>query len=208
MTRYNSNQYGELVYGIPDTNYDPEIVSLMAPELINYLPLYYHEIKEVVEILNSESLEIGKLKFSMEDVLNQFFIEKATWGLGRWERLVDIKTDLSLPYEQRRSMVKAKIRGSGVSTKVMIQDVAAAFSGGEVEIIEKPEDYSFIVKFIGTYGIPSNIHDLTESIGLIKPAHLAFEYAYSYLWWGGNLKNKTWTSVKQYSWKQLRETIL
>jgi hypothetical protein len=81
----------------------------------------------------------------------------------------------------------------------MIDQVAAAYSGGEVEIIEHPETSSFIVKFIGALGIPANMADLSLTIEEIKPAHLSFTFEYTYRRWSeitgylwGEVANKTW----------------
>lgn len=65
----------------------------------------------------------------------------------------------------------------------MIQDVASSYSNGEVDVIEDNANYRFIIKFVGVKGIPANMADLTLTIEEIKPAHLAFEFEFTYLTW-------------------------
>ncbi len=65
----------------------------------------------------------------------------------------------------------------------MIANTAASYSNGEVEVIENPDNYSFIIKFVGSKGIPANMADLAITIEEIKPAHLAFSFEYTWMTW-------------------------
>ncbi len=107
------------------------------------------------------------------------FIETATWGLSRWEKIFDLPIEIEKNYSFRRERIKAKIRGSGTTTKQLIINIASAFSNGEVEVIEYPNEYRFVVKFVGVKGVPANMKDLTSSIEEVKPAHLAFTFEVS-----------------------------
>jgi acetolactate synthase small subunit len=160
--------------------------------------------------MNGESLEIDKLKECIDDLVNNLYVQTATWGLDYFEEELGIDTDISKSYEERREKILAKKRGSGTSTKAMIKNTAEAFSGGEVDVIENFEDYSFIVKFVGIKGIPKNIEDFKEMIDEIKPAHLAYilEYTYmtweefdryNYTWEEWDAKNLTWEEFEVYS---------
>ncbi|MGP1411899.1 MAG: YmfQ family protein [Peptoanaerobacter stomatis] len=165
-------------------------------DLMKYLPLYWHDIKEMIVLLKSLGIEIGELDLKLKDIFSQCFIETATWGLGLWEREIDLKTDLSLSYEHRREMIKAKLRGSSTTTKEMIANVAKAFSNGEVEVIEHNEKYFFEIKFIGTRGIPANMAGLKSILEEIKPAHLGVKYSYIFAVWE-HLKLLTWNTIKR-----------
>ena len=85
----------------------------------------------------------------------------------------------------------------------MMKNVAQAFSGGEVDILENFSDYSFIVQFIGIKGIPKNMQGLIDMIETIKPAHLGYSFKYTYTVWNFLSKltwqnNKTWDDLKIY----------
>ena len=87
----------------------------------------------------------------------------------------------------------------------MINNTAEAFRGGEVDIIENFEDYSFIVKFVGVKGIPQNITLFKQMIEEIKPAHLSYELAFTYTTWGMiQEKNMLWDDVKTNTWNEIR----
>lgn len=100
-------------------------------------------------------------------------------------------------------MIKAKLRGNGTTTPEMIQRTASAFSGGVVEVKEVPEEYRFEIHFVSTLGIPPNMAGLIQIIEEIKPAHLAYEFVFSYTWWD-SVKALTWESAHSKTWNELR----
>ena len=155
------------------------------------------------EMYISQGNEVGSLRHSMEDVIDQCFIMTATWGLGRWEAVFGIVTNHSLSYEQRREVLVAKMRGQGTTTVQMIKDVAAAFSGGEVEVTEDNPNHRFIVSFTSTKGIPENMQGFISMLEAIKPAHLAYEFRYWLTTWG-ELKNFNWNGLKVTTWDGIK----
>jgi len=201
MTQYGGGQYGTTAFGISELS--EEELAHISPDLMEYLPKYYAEIREVIEIQNVIGRNLGGLKYDSQDVLNQFFVDTATWGLARWERIIGVTSDETKPLEHRRSVIKARLRGASTTTKAMLQDVALAYSGGEVEIIERLNESAFTVKFVGTRGIPPNMADLVQTIEDIKPAHLAFDFAFTYLVWHEALAY-SWVQASHLSWNELR----
>lgn len=198
---YGNNLYGQSKYGsmeTTDTDPNDKYVDLMA-----YLPQFYHEVKQIKELQKLLGYEVGDINYAYKDLIMQFFITTATWGLDSWEKLFAITTDKSKSYSYRREVLLAKLRGSGTTTKEMIKNVAMAFSGGDVEIQEYPEESSFVVQFIGVKGIPPNMAGLISAIDELKPAHLAYSFKYTYTVWN-DLKNMTWGTTKQYTWAEIK----
>ncbi|WP_050698657.1 YmfQ family protein [Anaeromassilibacillus senegalensis] len=148
--------------------------------LKNQVPPDYLKSPETCATLDAMNPEAVALWEAHESLLDQLFVSTATWGLDFWEKLYGIETDISKPYDFRRSRVISKIRSKGTATIAMIKNAAESFVNGDVEIIEHPENYSFEVKF-SSLGIPPNLEDLTATIEDIKPAHLAFSYIYNFL---------------------------
>ncbi|MGM1023559.1 MAG: putative phage tail protein [Bacillota bacterium] len=105
-------------------------------ELTDYMPRYYADSRVVNSILDPEAVEFEKLSAAMTDVLDQMFISSATWGLDRWEKLAQIPVDHTKTYEQRREVLKARIRGIGTVRIELIKNLAIAYSNGEVEVNE------------------------------------------------------------------------
>ncbi len=149
--------------------------------LIDLLPDYYKNSREVIELQAAFEHWTEALKASKADLFLQFNVNSATSGLTMWEKALKLETDITKPYEFRRTRILSKLRGAGTTTKQMIKNVAESFSNGQVDIIEYNSGGRFVVKFVGTLGAPPNLNDLKASIEEIKPAHLAVTYAYRYL---------------------------
>lgn len=171
--------------------------------MLKSLPNYYRNSKVINNILDSSSKEFKRLEFNINDTEDNLFTDTTISNINRWENTLGIKTDTSKTYDFRREKIKAKLRSVGTTTKQMIANVASAFSNGEVEILEDNLNYKFIVKFTGTKGTPKNMEDLTEIIEEIKPAHLNFEYSYTYNTWNLML-SKTWQQVSSLTWEGMQ----
>lgn len=149
--------------------------------LIDELPQFYHESAEVNAIMDGHEYAINRSNLAADDLLNQLFVESATWGLDIWERIFGIETILNKPIDERRYVLLAKMRGNGALTKNKLKEVAGAFYGGEVEITDEPAAYRVRVKFVSNYGVPSNLDDVARALGEIIPAHIELVFDYSYL---------------------------
>lgn len=132
-------------------------------------------------ILGAEGQEFGQLRTDIEDILKQFYVETATWGLDLWEEMLGLKSYAGKPDDQRRSRIISKLRGIGTVTISLIKNVAESYVNGTVEVNEDNTNYRFTIKFIDNLGVPPNLEDLMEAIEEIKPAHMAVQYEYKYL---------------------------
>ena len=194
---YGKESYGRQRYQIASPDVPAESENYFV-DLAGYAPHFLAEVRELAEIYRAEGPEIGLLQHELRDMLDQCFIETATWGLVRWEQMLGVDTNMSLTYEQRREILMAKLRGHGTTTKRMIEDTAATFSGGEVNVIEDNPNHLFVIQFIGIKGIPRNMQAFINMLEDIKPAHLAYRFEYRYT---------TWEELKPYTWKQLGAMI-
>lgn len=199
---YGANKYGEYKYG--EESISDSDIELYTPDLMSFLPWYYQGNSTIIELQNSMSKPLGQLLYLIEDLIyNQLFINSATWMLSMYEDKLALKRNAGLSYEERREIIKAKLRGRGTTTKQMIKETAEAFSGGEVDVIEYPEEYKFVVKFIGVKGIPRNMQGFIDMLEAIKPAHLAYEFKYTYTVWN-HLTDLTWGQANAMTWDELR----
>lgn len=139
------------------------------------VPDYHYaseQSKALIEALEDASLEA---KAALEDVMAQFFINTATWGLALWEQQVGIETDNALSLDARRSAVLQKLVASGNTTAEMIRGLAEAITGYEARV-EVHDDYSFSLSFWGeqTKLAAIDVDELKSVVEQIKPAHLRF----------------------------------
>lgn len=167
--------------------------------LSNYIPPYLLKSSIFQKLYENQQNEIDDINLDIEDLLNQCFVSSATWGLKYWEEELGLSIINFDTYENRRSRIKAKLRGVGTTTVAMIKNVAESFQNGEVNVIEDNTNYSFTIKFIDTKGIPPNIQDIYRAIELIKPAHLGVSYEFRYTTWS-ELSNYEQRDISKYTW--------
>ena len=200
---YGYYKYGTMAFGEADSGTGTDLennVNLMA-----YLPEYWQGILEMKELQDCLGQEVGVVRNEVDNLLKQYFVFTATWGLEYWERELGVTTDATQSYSRRREVLIAKLRGAGTTTKAMIKSVAAAFSGGDVEVTEYPQENRFEVKFVGVMGVPPNMPGLMTSLEEIKPAHLTCSFSYTYTLWDGLTSDSlTWDSVKAYTWDGIK----
>ena len=169
-------------------------------------PDFYKADPAFVAVQQALEPELQALSDHLEDCARQLVISTATWSLPLWERAYGIPTEPDKPLEERRSKVRAKLQGAGTTTVDTVKQLAAAFSGGEVEVRELP---GFVVEvaFTGTLGAPPNVDDLTSAILEVLPAHLSLRYRYRYTTWA-DLQGKKWSQVKGKTWAQIKSEEL
>lgn len=174
--------------------------------LIDMLPSFYHDSDFVKSYMSSQSIEHNFIKESIDDLVNNLYVDTATWGLDYFEEELGLKTDKSKTYEERRERIKAKKIGNGTTTIKMIKDTALAFDCGEVEITEMYNDYAFKLKFVSEKGRPKNLDDFKNAIDEIKPAHLAYilEFIFNT---HQQLKPKTHQELSQFIHQEIREVV-
>ena len=174
--------------------------------LIDMLPSFYHNSDFVKAYISSQSVEHSFIKESIEDLVNNLYVNTATWGLDYFEEKLGLQTDKSKSYEERRERIKAKKIGTGTTTVKMIKDTALAFECGEIDITEMYADYMFKIKFISQKGRPKNLEDFKSAIDEIKPAHLAYilEFMFNA---HQQLKPKTHQELSSFTHQEIREVI-
>jgi len=174
-------------------------------KLLELLPDYYAQSPQVVKLQEAFEHWADAMLAAKGDLILQLNVATATWGLALWENILGLETDVSKPYEYRRTCIMSKLRGAGTTTVKMIKNVAESFTNGQVEVTEHPEEYRFTVTFVDKHGIPPNYDDLQAAIEEIKPAHLAVEYVLKYLIWSElDLAALTWDTLdaKELTWDE------
>jgi uncharacterized protein YmfQ (DUF2313 family) len=174
---------------------------------MDYLPLFYAQNHTMTQLQSILDDEIDQTKDKLVASIDNCFIKTSSELLSRWEAILGLDSDITKSDSFRRERIKAKVLGVGTTTKQMIEETARAYSNGEVEVIEDNQNYHFIIKFVGTIGLPPNMDDLTQTLNEIRPAHLNFTYEYIYNTYKV-LQPYTHRYLKQFTHKQLRESDL
>lgn len=146
---------------------------------MTYLPVYEQNSKLFENLLGAETNQFDDYDTGIIDLDQQLSIDTATWGLNIYEEELGVPTDIQKSYEERRSIIKSKLRGSGKVDRNLIKSVADAWTNGDVEI--SFQDDSIHVTFTSVIGTPPNIDDVKKGLRDVMPAHLAILYEYAYL---------------------------
>ena len=116
--------------------------------LINKLPSFYdNDITKPIQ--DSFSVEANSINDEVENTLNQFYVDSATFGLDYWEKMLGISKNNN-DIQTRRENIKAKMRSRGTTSIEVIKNICEAYSNGEVEVIVNHSDYSFGIDFVGS----------------------------------------------------------
>lgn len=173
---------------------------------LDELPQDYRKSPAVVEIQNALEKICTAAGADIDELRAQFFLSTATWGLSLWEWILGIETESGKDTAQRRSVILAKLRGSGTTTVAMLQNVSEAFVNGEAAIVEYNEESRFDVVMLSVIGIPPNMEDLKLVIEEIKPAHLDYRIVLKYNTWGMVAENgRRWSDIAGRKWSEVRE---
>lgn len=134
------------------------------------LPRHQRKLKEFKEITRTEEVEFDALRMDIEDLEKQLVVDTATWGLAIYEKELRLPIKPNKTIEERRSIIRAKLRGLGKVDYLMIQSTVEAFTGQLVEV-----GFANRIQIIfKREGAIKFTEDLIQAIDEVKPAHLAF----------------------------------
>lgn len=149
--------------------------------MLKDLPGYYAPILEMRVLLQASGEQFDQLQADITDQLAQRFVSMATWDLDAWETELGIESAAGQPIEQRRAVIRSKLRGFGKFSGQLLQSVAQAYDNGEIDVAFDAPSSTFTIRFVSTVGMPPNIDNLMSAIAEIVPAHLLVEFEYRYL---------------------------
>lgn len=145
-------------------------------ELINKLHKYERGSAFANDLFNAVFIVISSIDSMVEDIKKEFFFDTITIGLKAYEKLLKIQPSVNATIDERRSAIRAKWRANGKNTIKLIQDICNSWKNGETLVNSK-----FQIQFINSYGVPSDLDSLKESIEEIIPAHRSYEFLFKYL---------------------------
>lgn len=151
----------------------------MRPFISRY-PAFLAASPEFCDIQQAMEPELLDLWAAWEGALAQLCAETATWGLPYWERTLGIPVDEGKDLATRRSRVRVKLLGVDVTTVELVRSSAEIYSWQKAQVTEYPDQFLLEISFVDFPGIPPNMRDLTASLREIMPAHLHWNYLFSY----------------------------
>lgn len=158
-----------------------EIPSPSGKAMLGELPDFLWPVLEMRVIMQTEGERFDRLQDELADQFEQRFADTATWDLPQWEEELGIVPPAGQPLQQRRAVVRSKMRGFGKFTGRLLKSVAGAYDNGTIHVSFDPASSTFTIRFVSTLGLPPNIEDLKKAVEDIMPAHLLVQYMYRYL---------------------------
>lgn len=146
-----------------------------AVDLRKYLPVFLTKAPEFAAKLAAESAAHDEVRQNLNDILNQFFVATATWGLDSWEEFLGITTDTSKTIDARRQAIIQKINGSQTATlDFMTRLVNRYIDDKSGIVVDHPETYSIEID------IPlidkEHLKEIIQDVNTYIPAHIGPYY--------------------------------
>lgn len=147
--------------------------------IMRYLPEYYQESKVMGAIAEAQGSELEKLYTTLDEILAQFFIDTATWGLGYWDEFLGLKTE-AYSIEERRRLLKSKLIMQPPVTRERFKKLLDGVADS-VDVIEHYGEYNFDVVLLVKTNLRIAFEKILEQIEDNKPAHLAYQVILGFL---------------------------
>lgn len=141
-------------------------------EMLTFTDWYYQDSKIMQSILDTQGIEIDAIRDKIKNILEQFYVDTATWGLDLWEKELNIQ-DTTGNYSERRNRIKLYLAKPVSVTPRFLTDLVNRYSEKKsAKIIEHNSEYCFEIEVAADDKIDWD--NINKSINLYKPAHLGF----------------------------------
>ncbi len=144
-------------------------------QLKNYVPSFISGDKILSKVYEEQQKQIDSTNADIQDLINQCFVETATWGLDTWEKELGIQNNINYSCAIRRSRILAKLKGQGTTTIEAIKNICKSFVE-DVEVIEHNDKYYFEIDLLSHSGFSNGFETLYSSVEEVKPSHLGVNY--------------------------------
>ena len=143
-------------------------------DITRYLPPFLKKDPNFRAVCDSCSWEHENIRKAILDALDQFFVERATWGLEMWERVLGIPTNPLESTEMRRKTIRLKLRQPGsVTDEFMTKLVNQYISDAQGVVLSFPSEYRIEILYHG--GTVLDYSKLRDAINLYIPAHIGYK---------------------------------
>ena len=143
-------------------------------DITRYLPPFLKKDPNFRAVCDFCSWEHENIRKAILDALDQFFVERATWGLEMWERVLGIPTNPLESTEMRRKTIRLKVRQPGsVTDEFMTKLVNQYISDAQGVVLSFPSEYRIEILYRG--GTILDYDNVRKSIREYLPAHLGYK---------------------------------
>lgn len=174
----------------------------MDRKLIEYLPEFMREFREMQVIMDVVQEQIALLHDTKDAVFNNNFIESLDEaGCERWERILNLnKGDFSI--EERRNQILGRIVEQRPFTMQTLKRQLSAICGENGYAVELRKPFDLVVRL--SMHQQGRLEAVETLLKRIVPANINIDLSLKYNTWG-QIAGKTWAELSQYTWKQIKE---
>ena len=158
--------------------------------MLNEIPPIMRNDDLLKELFKSIDQVLNALDSRIDVVFNERFVDYATGlGLEYLEARLGITTDSNKSLDQRRALIKARLKSKGKINLAKVDNICESWINGQVDTSISGSMIN--VKFVSVGGIPEGVSDLEKTLLNIIPSHLKINWQYSFM---------TWDMFESYNW--------
>ena len=169
-------------------------------DLMEYLPEYLREYRELREVMLSEKPEFALLWFAADKALLNVFIATADeTGIARYEALLGIAPMADDTLESRRARIQARWYSKLPYTKrALFAKLAGLFGGSNFSL--RIADYTVHVTVYSRYS--SQVEELKQALREMLPANMIFDIVYENalegdIYFGARMSIADYSTIRQ-----------
>ena len=172
--------------------------------LLDYLPKFMKEIKEIQVIMNVFEPFIQNINSEIENLTNcMFILETNEEGIENYEKMLGIAPKLTESLERRRYRIFLKYNEKLPYTyKNLITMLDNICGEGNYLINLSTEKFLLIVRV--NLKTKDLIETVAETLERVVPINICIDVALLYKTWG-DLKGYRWGDLKSVSWGKIKE---
>ncbi len=144
-------------------------------DILKYLPPFLGKDKSFKAVNNADSTEHDAIRADLQDLLDQLYVLTATWGIEKWEELVDVTPQRETDIESRRAAVLLKLKKPPSVTVTFLENLINQYIADKSgTVADHPETYStdFNVPLLDK----ENMAGMTRDVRIYIPAHIGPVY--------------------------------
>lgn len=144
-------------------------------DILKYLPPFLGKDKSFKAANNADSTEHDAIRADLQDLLDQLYVVTATWGIEKWEELVDIAPQDGTDIAARRAAVLLKLKmPPGVTVTFLEKLINQYIADKSGTVTDHPETYAT------DFDIPlldkESMAGVTRDVRIYIPAHIGAVY--------------------------------
>lgn len=141
--------------------------------MLNQLAYYEREENELIDSLYDVlGDEIEDLLHKINDLYKQLNVDTATWGLDIWESNLDINISDNLSYEERRAIIKTKLKAFGKISTGVLESAVQDYYNNKVNVYF---NHKLLFEIPLESEDPKLLDRVIYVINKLKPAHLGYD---------------------------------